>query len=347
MRKARTTFGAELYFVIFKGNAASLDLLGTVPRANVRTIREDSLLHLAFDTLGFLVWTRRMGIDAVVDLELFSRFTTLLTGLSGARWRVGFHRFHNEGLYRGELLTHRVAYNPHIHIAKNFVALVNALASPTPEVPFSKIRVADEEITLPRLVAGGTEAQAVSARIAQAFPPFDAGRHRLVLFNPNASDMLPQRRWPAEHFATLARRILERWEDAVILITGAPEEAAEAESLRQQVGHARMVNFAGRSALTDLPLLYSVADLMVSNDSGPAHFASVSDMPTIVLFGPETPSLYGPLGRARTITAELACSPCVSAANHRRTACTDAVCMKAIAPGTVLDAVAEVLDGTG
>jgi ADP-heptose:LPS heptosyltransferase len=347
MRKARATFGAELYFVIFKGNAASLDLLGTVPRANVRTIREDSLPHLALDTLGFLIWTRRMGIDAVVDLELFSRFTTLLTGLSGARWRVGFHRFHNEGLYRGELLTHRVAYNPHIHIAKNFVALVNALASPTPEVPFSKTRVTDEEITLPRLVAGGTEAQAVAARIAQAFPPFDADRHRLVLFNPNASDMLPQRRWPAEHFATLARRILERWEDSVILITGAPEEAAEAESLRQQVGHARMVNFAGRSALTDLPLLYSVADLMVSNDSGPAHFASVSDMPTIVLFGPETPSLYGPLGRARTITAELACSPCVSAANHRRTACTDAVCMKAIAPGTVLDAVAEVLDGTG
>ena len=44
----------------------------------------------------------RNGIDTVIDLELFSRFTALLTGLSGADRRVGFHRFHNEGLYRGE-----------------------------------------------------------------------------------------------------------------------------------------------------------------------------------------------------------------------------------------------------
>ena len=346
MRKARAIFGAELYFVIFKGNAASLDLLGTVPRANVRTIRETSLFSLAIDTLAFLLWARRTGIDAVVDLELFSRFTALLTGLVGARWRAGFYRFHNEGLYRGELLTHRVAYNPHIHIAKNFVALVNALAAPALEVPFSKVTVTDNEITLPRLVAGSEEAGKMLARVAQVFPPFDAGRHRIVLFNPNASDMLPQRRWPSEHFATLGKRILERWDDAVILLTGAPEEAAEAENLRALVGHARIVNFAGRSTLADLPLLYSVATLMVSNDSGPAHFAAVTDMPTIVLFGPETPALYGPLGRANPITANLACSPCVSAANHRKTACTDPVCMKAILPAIVLDAVAEVLDGT-
>ena len=347
MRKARQGLGAEIFFVIFRNNAASLDLLSTVPRANIRTIREDSLWHLALDTLSFLLWTRRAGIDAVIDLELFSRFTALLTGLSLARWRVGFYRFHNEGLYRGELLNIRVAYNPHIHIAKNFVALVNALAAPAPELPYSKTAIADAEITLPRLVAGTAEADAMTARVALAFPAFDARHHRIVLFNPNASDMLPQRRWPAENFAALARRVLERWDDVLILITGAPDEAAEAEALRAQVGHARMVNFAGRSALADLPLLYSVAELMVSNDSGPAHFASVTDMPTIVLFGPETPALYGPLGRSRPITAQLACSPCVSAANHRRTACTDPVCMRAIQPVTVLDAVAEVLDGTG
>jgi ADP-heptose:LPS heptosyltransferase len=344
MRKARAVFSADLFFVIFDTNAASLDLLGTVPRDNIRTIRAGSLWTLAIDTLGFLLWTRRRGIDAVVDLELFSRFTALLTGLSGAAHRVGFHRFYNEGLYRGHLLTHRVAYNPHIHIAKNFVALINALAAAAPERPYSKTVVTDDEITLPRLVAGGREAQAISAGVAAAFPPFEPERHRLVLFNPNASDMLPQRRWPAEHFATLARRVLERWEDVVILITGAPEEAADAEALRIRVGHARIINFAGRSTLADLPLLYSIADLMVSNDSGPAHFAAVTDMPTIVLFGPETPALYGPLGRSCAITAGLACSPCVSAANHRRTACADPVCMAAIPPERVLAAAADILD---
>jgi ADP-heptose:LPS heptosyltransferase len=344
MRKARAALDAELFFVIFKRNAASLDLLGTIPRENVRTLREDSLLTLAADVLGFLLWCRRKKIDTVIDLELFSRVTALLTGMSGASNRVGYYRFHNEGLYRGDMLTHRVAYNPHIHIAKNFIALINALTSAKPELPYSKTAIGDDEITLPRLVPGGHETQAIEQRVAAAFPSFDSARHRIVLLNPNASDLLPQRRWPVENFAVLGRRILERWEDAVILITGAPDEAPGAEDLRSRIGHARAVNFAGKSTLADLPLLYSVSALMVSNDSGPAHFASVTDMPTIVLFGPETPALYAPLGRVTAITAGLACSPCVSAANHRKTACTEPVCMTAILPERVLAAVAGILD---
>ena len=67
---------------------------------------------------GVFFWTRRNAIDTVVDLELFSRFTGLLTGFCGADRRIGFYRYNNEGLYRGDMLTHRVAYNPHIHIQK-------------------------------------------------------------------------------------------------------------------------------------------------------------------------------------------------------------------------------------
>jgi ADP-heptose:LPS heptosyltransferase len=92
MRKARSTLNAELFFVIFKRNAGSLDLLGTFPRDNVFTISDKSLFALGRDTLAFLRWCRAKNIDTVVDLELFSRFTALLSGLSGAGRRVGFHR---------------------------------------------------------------------------------------------------------------------------------------------------------------------------------------------------------------------------------------------------------------
>src|SRR5512135_1904052 len=115
MRKLQDRLGANLHFVIFRKNKPSLDLLKTVPEANIFTIRDDGLSHLAVDTLRFLAWARRRRIDTVIDLELFSRFTALLTGLCGAGRRVGFHAFHNEGLYRGDLLTHNVAYNPHMH----------------------------------------------------------------------------------------------------------------------------------------------------------------------------------------------------------------------------------------
>lgn len=93
MRKARDRLGAELFFVIFRHNVGSLDLVGTISPANIFTIRDTSLFHLAWDSLAFLIWTRRKGIDTVVDLELFSRFTALLVGLSSASRRVGFIAF--------------------------------------------------------------------------------------------------------------------------------------------------------------------------------------------------------------------------------------------------------------
>jgi hypothetical protein len=77
MRKARTELAAELFFVIFKRNAGSLELLGTFPAENIFTISDKSLFALARDTLGFLRWCRTKDIDTVVDLELFSRFTAL------------------------------------------------------------------------------------------------------------------------------------------------------------------------------------------------------------------------------------------------------------------------------
>src|SRR5208283_69702 len=98
-------------------------------------------------------------------------------------------------------------------------------------------------------------------------------------------------------------------------------------------------SFAGHSALAELPALFAHAAVMVSNDSGPAHFAAASGLPTIVLFGPETPKLYRPLGNSTAIYAGLACSPCVSASNHRKSACHDNVCMRAIGVDEVFAAV--------
>jgi ADP-heptose:LPS heptosyltransferase len=341
MRKARTQLSAELFFVIFARNVGSLQLLGAFPPGNIFTISDRSIFALARDALYFLRWTRRKGIDTVVDFELFSRFTALLCGLSGADRRVGFYRFHNEGLYRGEMLSHRVAYNPHIHIAKNLIALVDALLAAAPQVPYSKTRIGDDEIKVEIAPPAETARQAVLERI-RALVPFDPASQRLVLINPNASELLPHRRWMPERFAELIGRILAAHADVVVLITGAPEERERAEQLA--AAHApRSVSFAGRSSLAELPALYAQAALMVSNDSGPAHFSAATGLPTIVLFGPETPKLYQPLGNSRAIYAGLACSPCVTAHNHRRTACTDNVCMQAIGVDEVYAAVADVL----
>ena len=111
-----------------------------------------------------------------------------------------------------------------------------------------------------------------------------------------------------------------------------------------RIGDPRCVNFAGALKLAELPILYSMATLMVTNDSGPGHFSSVTPLPTFVLFGPETPKLYGSLGNSTPIFAGLACSPCVSAANHRKTPCTDNKCLQAITVEQVYSALLPVLE---
>ncbi|MDO8694828.1 MAG: glycosyltransferase family 9 protein [Sheuella sp.] len=340
MRQAQSR-GAEIFFLIFKSNQASLSLLNTVAPKNIFTIDASSLGSLIRDTIRFLIQARQHKIDCVIDLELFSRFTALLTGLCGARRRVGYHIFHGEGLWRGTMLTHRVHYNPHMHIAKNFISLVHAAFASKQEHPFSKINISDAEIRIAQANIDPAMSNAVLDRIIKltqaANIPFQLGTQPFFLVNPNASELLVQRRWAPESFSKLIIALQNKWPDCLILITGSPAEHAYVEKVRVQAGVPNALNFAGQVSFAELPALYTLADVMVTNDSGPGHFSSVTKLRTVVLFGPETPALYGSLGKSIPITAQLACSPCVSAANHRKTPCTDNACMRAITVEQVLD----------
>ena len=347
MRNAQAR-GAELFFLIFKSNRASLTLLNTVKPENIFTIDSSSLGGLIKDTIAFLLVAHKHRIDTVIDLELFSRFTALLTGLCGARRRVGYHIFHGEGLWRGFMLTRKVHYNPHIHITKNFLSLIHAAFAKEIEVPFSKIQIADSEIRLEQAAINPVALSQVRERIENlakdASIQFKQGQQRLILVNPNASDLLPQRRWAQERFSELIQGLNQRYPNDLILITGSPAEFDYVEKVRTVANIKNALNFAGQVTFVELPPLYTLSDVMVTNDSGPGHFSAVTPLRTVVLFGPETPALYGSIGKSIPITANLACSPCVSAANHRKTPCQDNVCMQAITVSQVLEKMTHQLN---
>jgi ADP-heptose:LPS heptosyltransferase len=343
MRALATRSGAQLYCLTFAHNRASLAITGTVPDAQVFVIRAASVFVLLGDVWRFLFWVRRLRIDAIVDLELFSCLTAVLCLLTGVRRRAGFHRFNGAGLYRGDLYTHPVAFNAQLHIAQNYLMLVEALFgvanAPAPRVPAA--------LLVPRVrqrTVGETELAAMRNRLAGCLPRGLEAGERLVLVNANASAMLPQRRWPQAHFVALVRGLLERFADVRVLLIGAVEDCATTAAIAAQLADPRCVDVAGRFALGELPALFSLSVAMVSNDSGPAHFAAVTPLPVIVLFGPETPVLFRPLGAATVLSAGLACSPCVNAGNQRRTRCTDNQCMQRIAVGEVLAALCRVLE---
>jgi ADP-heptose:LPS heptosyltransferase len=258
--------------------------------------------------------------------------------------RAGFHRFNGVGLYRGSLYTHPVAFNLHLHMAQNYLLLVESLLGstqpPAPRLPLTAL--------VPGLrmrAVSAAEFAAVRARLAEEGLPGPSGG-RLVLVNANASALLPQRRWPEGHFVELIQELLGQFADVHILLIGAPEDSGSTAVIAAMVGHSRCVNGAGWFPLEQLPALFSLGAAMVSNDSGPAHFAAVTALPVIVLFGPETPLLFRPLGNAKVLSAGIACSPCVNVGNQRRTTCRDNQCMQRITVAEVFAATRSVLEAS-
>ena len=288
---------------------------------------------------------RRHRVDTAINLETFVRLSTILCVLSGARRRVGFHAFTQEGLYCGRLLSHEVIYNPHLHMWQSLVTLVNALWEPHLDVPLGKmVPPGPSEFTVPRRSTSEAGRDRVQQLVGAAASVPD-GR-RLIVINPNASALLPLRKWPLDRYALLVERLLQDPRN-VCVVTGSAAEREEARFILDRVKSDRVVDLTGKTSLDELIDLFNVADVLVSNDSGPAQFAALTDVHAFVFFGPETPARYGPLSdRCVPLYANYACSPCVTAFNQRRSPCKDNLCVQHFDVETVAQLVTSRLEST-
>jgi ADP-heptose:LPS heptosyltransferase len=341
--RAREQVGAQnLYFVVFEQNRFIVDLLRIVPPENVLAIRTKGALATLLNTLRVVMRMRRERIDATIDCEFFARSTAILSYLSGARTRAGFHAYHGEASYRGDLMTQRLSFNPFLHASQIFHLLVEALWKPAEQLPACDYKP-PEEVPLPQFVPEPQERAEVERMLCEALgvdrvPP-------VILLNANCGDLLPLRRWAPQRYVELARRLLERYSGAAVVLTGAPDEAEEAEALVGEVGSERCVSFAGKTTLRQLFVLYCLSELMVTNDSGPAHYSTVTPLDVITIFGPETPAAFGArTPRSHLLWSGIACSPCVNAFNDRQSACRDNLCMQKIGVDEVFDLACSIFD---
>jgi ADP-heptose:LPS heptosyltransferase len=335
---------ANVYFCVFRENRPILDLIGIIAPGNIFEIRQESIVRFCLDILMFLFTTKKLGIDTVIDMEFFSRASALIAYLSGARIRVGCDRYSADLPYRGDLMTHKIQYNPYIHVANQYDLLLQAVMRPVLECPKPKSEYGEVLLSAPLV----KPADHVFDKVRSTLQRFGVnGCGPIVLLNPNAGDMLPIRKWETERFIELAQRLIDTDKKLVVLFTGAPSEQSICKAITAKMNSSRAVCVAGHTTLEELIALYWMADVLVTNDSGPAHFASLTDIKSIVMFGPETPLLFGPIGANATfIWKRLACSPCVSAFNHRNTPCRDNVCMKTITVNEVLEQVEGIFKGS-
>ena len=343
IRKLKSMYpNSNIYFLLFRHIEASMEILDVIPKENVITIEVNSAFTLIRDTFKYMFICRKKKIDTIINLEMFARYSTILGYLSGARKRVGFYRYSQEGLYIGNFLTHKVIYNPHIHTAHSFIALANSLQSPQNEIPMAKFSVADEKLEIPKVSSDKKSKEKIWSILKEINPNINE-KKKLILVNPNASKLISIRKWPLENYAKLVRKLIQD-ENVYVAITGVASEKPDAQFIEDYVKNKRVLDLTGKTTLKELIDLYNIGEILITNDSGPAHFASLTNIHILVFFGPETPELYKPLTENCTVMySNFACSPCVSAFNQRLSPCNNNLCLKSIEVESVYGIVKKII----
>ena len=119
--------GVNIHILQLKKNQEVSKLLQLTQPEFMHSLDDSSGGTLIADILSISAKMRKLGLDAVIDCELFSRVSALLSFSTGAPLRVGYTPHTQEGLYRGSFINRAIPYNPYQHISKQFLSLVDAL----------------------------------------------------------------------------------------------------------------------------------------------------------------------------------------------------------------------------
>ncbi len=141
-----------------------------------------------------------------------------------------------------------------------------------------------------RLVAEGLVVPADPDALDLAVPDVAPPVRDVAVVHPGAA--FPGRRWPPERFAAVARHLADGGHEVVV--TGGPAEAELASGVAAAAGLPPGAVLAGRTSSLELAAVVAAARVVVSGDTGVAHLATAYRRPSVVLFGPVSPALWGP-----------------------------------------------------
>lgn len=296
--------GAELVFLTLAQNRASAEALGVFDRVLCVDVAGTRWPTLARRIVGLLRALRRERFDEVYDFEFFTRFSALVSLATGA---PRSHGFAAPNVWRGGFHTDVAPFNRYWHVARNFRVLAGGEDGRN---------VTADDLAPHRY--GARDVERVDALLeSRGIAREDA----VAVLNPNAGELSLERRWPHENFAVLADR-LAREEGVAVVFVGSPAERDYTARACAPAESARVLNLAGELSTAELVALLARAAVVVTNDSGPMHLAAAIGAPTLGLFGPETPVMYGPIGlRARALYRPPPCSPCINVHHNKLSSC--------------------------
>jgi len=293
----------------------------------VLTMDTRSLASFLLSCARLFVVPCKQRVDISLDLEFFAKFPMLVSALSLAPTRIGLYqrKVRPEGI-----LTHKVHYNFYRHLSEIYLAYATQLEL--------EVHTSPRDQVLPSF------RKELESRLRARFQ-LEAAK-KIMIVNVNAGDLFAFRKWPEDHFVKLLGGLLERHPEYNFILIGTSVESAYVDRIISRIGpRANMMNCAGKTTLRELFALIEMADLVITNDSGPLHIASYYGKNIAAFFGPETPVVYGPVNENALVfySDHLYCSPCMSVYDSKQSlyaeTCENNRCLSALLPETVLETI--------
>ena len=269
----------------------------------------------------------RGRFDVAIDLSLSDRYSAVLAAL-GVPVRAGFNY---RG--RGRFLTHRVDISGYEdkHVVEYYRDLLRSL-----HMPMHPGRL--------QLFTTAEGRQAADARLAAA----GLGAEELVVgLVPGGGTSWGVdsafRRWRLDRFSDVGNALVER-HGARVLLFGEPSDQRTCREVADRMPRD-VLDLSGTTDLSQFIHLVARCHLLLCNDGGPLHIAVSLGVPTVSVFGPVSPRVYGPYPtsrRHRVVTKPLACRPCYR--HFKLPPCPyDRACLETLEAQPVLAAVEEIL----
>ncbi len=275
-----------------------------------------------------LIWLlRKLKFDVVIELEQYYRITTLISYLAGIQNRIGFDL---PGQGRRWLFTIRVPYPINKHEVEAFLEMVKIIGADTSEKELVEIWVSDKD------------KEYINKFLDEAGV---LKKDFLVGIHPGTGPSAVSRRWPPEKFGKLADWLVKKYK-AKVLFTG---DFLELKLINECIKSmtVKPIIAAGRTNLKQFAEITKRCKLFIVADTGPLHIAVAMKSKVIGLYGPNTPSKWGPYGSGHlTIYKTLDCSPCTKLYLGQVSRCKDPICMENIQVDDVKKAVEKILEGS-
>jgi ADP-heptose:LPS heptosyltransferase len=318
-----------LVFISSKNNSQLLERINFVDKSLY--VSESSIVGIVTSTMTLIyrLWLLRPTL--YFDLELYSYYASIIATMSLAINRLGFYR--KSTRVKEGLFTHLVFFNTYMPVHQLYLQLAritgckgsSGLATGTSIVVRDQDR---EEVT----------------RVLGKWPQ-DNGK--MLVVNPNASDLCLERRWPGDRFVEVIIQLLDQINNLQVALTGSPAERNYVSLIHSQLFRygERVRNFAGELSLGGFLALLERTDCFLTNDSGPMHMAFALVRPTVAMFGPGHPmhyAAYSEFSKTVVLYEPILCSPCLYHSDF--TLCSgDNQCMKLIESSTVSTACLAML----